>query len=134
MDTTPVNIHIVTGDVRPVFRQIVDGISLEVVKGTLAPGNKLPSVRALAQQLLINPNTVAKAYTELTNMGFLESRKGLGIFVKQRRQILSEAERYKRLDAAIEGFTHEVIPLDIPVSEMLSRLAKKLESVTRQDT
>lgn len=131
MDTAVLTLQIVTGDARPIFRQIVDGISLLVIKGELVPGNRLPSVRALAQQLLVNPNTVAKAYTELTKMGYLESRKGLGIFVVERRQILSDDERKKRLDQAIEAFIHEVLPLDLPMADILSKLAAQLKDVTQ---
>ncbi|WP_346948977.1 GntR family transcriptional regulator, partial [Dyella sp.] len=59
-------IDIATGDVRPISKQIVDAVRLKVATGELTPGWQLPSVRGLAQQLTINPNTVAKAYAELT--------------------------------------------------------------------
>ena len=62
-------IFIATGDSRPIFRQIVDGLRMKIVSGELEPNTKLPSVRALAMQLMINPNTVAKAYGELTAEG-----------------------------------------------------------------
>ena len=54
---------------------------MKIATGELAPGDQLPSVRGLAQQLTINPNTVAKAYAELTAEGWLESRQGLGLYV-----------------------------------------------------
>ena len=77
----------------------------------------------------INPNTVAKAYGELSSQGFLESRKGLGIFVKERRQILTRAERNKRLNKAIDGFINEVVHLDIPPDDILKKLGDKLTTI-----
>ena len=129
MKPQPVRIHIATGDARPIFKQIVDEIRIKIAKGELPTGTKLPSVRALAMQLSVNPNTVAKAYGELATQGFLESRKGLGIFVKERNQILSLAERNKRLDTAIDAFMNEVVHLDIPREAILARLDTQLKTV-----
>jgi len=131
MDTKPLNIDIVTGDSRPIFRQIVDGVCLQVATGELEAGDRLPSVRALAQQLGVNPNTVAKAYTELTGMGQLASRKGLGIFVRERHQILNREEREARLEAAVAQFVHEVIPLDFTAEEMIARLEEQLKRISK---
>lgn len=64
--TRPLMIQIATGDTRPIVRQIVDAVRMQIATGELQPGDQLPSVRGLAQQLTINPNTVAKAYAELT--------------------------------------------------------------------
>ena len=91
--TSAIAIQIVTGDARPIFRQIVDGIRKEIALDNLKAGSKLPSVRGLALQLGINANTVAKAYSELTSQGLIESRKGLGLFVTETKQMLSEQEQ-----------------------------------------
>ncbi len=122
-------IKIVTGDPRPLFRQIVDGIRMQVASGTLPPGTRLPSVRGLALQLTINANTVAKAYTELTNEGLIESRKGVGVFVCVHRQRLSEAERLRRLDDAVQQLVHAVVSLGFEPDEIHERLACALERV-----
>ena len=127
MKTQTVNIQIATGDARPIFKQIVDGIRMLIAQDGLEAGVKLPSVRALAMQLMINPNTVAKAYGELSSQGFLESRKGLGIFVKERSQILSLAERTKRMETALDQFVNEVVHLDFPTDEIVKKLADKLK-------
>ena len=84
-------IQIATGDPRPISKQIVDGVRMKIATGELAVGAQLPSVRGLAQQLTINPNTVAKAYAELTGDGWLEARQGLGLYVATPRQRLSKA-------------------------------------------
>ena len=67
-------IAIKTGDPRSILKQIVDGISMAIAREELVEGDKLPSVRALAMQLTVNPNTVAKAYADLTAQGLLDAR------------------------------------------------------------
>jgi GntR family transcriptional regulator len=120
-------LQIVTGDPRPINRQIVDGVLRLIVSGELPVGAALPSVRGLAQQLGINPNTVAKAYSELTTEGWLDARAGLGLFVATPRQRLSDDERSRRLDEAVQRFAGDVIGLDYPASTVLDRVAAELE-------
>lgn len=121
-------IDIVTGDARPISRQIVDGVRMKIRTGELSPGSQLPSVRGLAQQLGINPNTVAKSYAELTAEGWLDSRQGLGLFVSPPRQRLSAIERSKRFDEAVLRFVHDVVALDLPTSEVLDRIEFELRA------
>ncbi len=123
-------LQIATGDPRSISRQIVDGVRLRIATGELKPGEALPSVRGLAQQLLINPNTVAKAYTELTTEGWLEARQGLGLFVAKPRQRLSNAERKRRFDEAVLRFVGEVISLDLDPEEVQERVAEELAALS----
>lgn len=124
--TSALMLQIATGDPRSISRQIVDGVRMKVATAELAVGAQLPSVRGLAQQLGINPNTVAKAYAELAAEGWLESRQGLGLFVAPPRQRLSRAERDKRFDEAVSRFVHEVVALDLGSAEVLARLDAEL--------
>jgi GntR family transcriptional regulator len=119
-------LQIVTGDPRPITRQITDGVKRLIAGGDLAAGDALPSVRGLAQQLSINPNTVAKAYAELTAEGWLHARAGLGLFVAEQRQRLSDPERQRRLDEAVDRFVGDVIGLDFPQQTVLDRVAAEL--------
>jgi GntR family transcriptional regulator len=130
----PLMLQIVTGDPRPIIRQISDGIKRLVAGGELQPGDALPSVRGLAQQLSINPNTVAKAYAELTLDGWLLSRAGLGLFVAEQRQRLSDAERGRRLDEAVDRFVGDVIGLDYPSDTILDRVAGELSHYAARKT
>ena len=66
------------------------------------PWEQMPSVRALAEQLVINPNTVARTYADLIREGVLEAQKGKGVFVARRRAVFTKAERLRRLDAVLE--------------------------------
>ena len=127
--TQALMIQITTGDSRPIGKQIVDAIRMKVATAELSLGAQLPSVRGLAQQLAINPNTVAKAYAELVAEGWLESRQGLGLYVAPPRQRLSDAERERRLDEAMQRFLHDVIALDFPGDEVLARLALEFRSL-----
>ena len=126
----PLMLQIVTGDPRPITRQIVDGVRRMIAAGELPVGAALPSVRGLAQQLTVNPNTVAKAYGELTAEGWLDARAGLGLFVAQPRQMLSNAERERRLDDAVQRFVGDVIALDLPAETVLDRVAGELSQLT----
>jgi GntR family transcriptional regulator len=120
--TRPLMLQIATGDPRPIGKQIVDAVRMKIATGELESGDQLPSVRGLAQQLTINPNTVAKAYAELTAEGWLDARQGLGLYVAPSRQRLSDAERERRLDEAIRRFLHDVVALDFGPDEVRARL------------
>ena len=123
--TRPLMLQVATGDTRPISRQIVDAVRMTIATGEMAAGDRLPSVRGLAQQLAINPNTVAKAYGDLIAEGWLESRQGLGQFVAPARQRLSDAERERRLDDAIQRFLQDVIVLDFPSDLVQARLHRE---------
>jgi len=127
-------LQIVTGDPRPITRQITDGIKRQIAAGDLIPGDALPSVRGLAQQLSINPNTVAKAYAELTAEGWLLSRTGLGLFVAEQRQRLSDEERERRFAEAVDRFVSAVIGLDMPQQTILDRVAAELSHYPTKQT
>jgi GntR family transcriptional regulator len=127
--TQPLAIQIATGDTRSISRQIVDAVRMKIATAELEPGAQIPSVRGLAQQLMINPNTVAKAYSELTGEGWLEARQGLGLFVAVPRQRLSEEERERRLNEAVYGFINDVIALGCPLPEAQARLADEIDTL-----
>ncbi len=127
-------IKIVTGDARPIFKQIVDGIRMQIMTGQLTVGSKLPSVRGLSMQLTVNTNTVAKAYTELLSNGLVESRKGLGLFVIQPKQILSDQERQQRLEKAVDALIHETIGLSFSDDDILQVVKSKLTNLPDGNT
>ena len=132
--TRPLMIQIATGDPRPITRQIVDAVRMKIATGELDAGDQLPSVRGLAQQLTINPNTVARAYAELATEGWLESRQGMGLYVAARRQRLSEGERERRLTEAIDRFAHDVIPLGFPPEQVQQRVDDAFQYLTPRKT
>lgn len=103
-------------DRRPLYEQIVDKFSDMILKGVLKPDEKLPSVRNLAMELSINPNTIQRAYMELEHKGFLYSVKGRGNFVsdssvlkEERRQEIKEKLAKHLREACIHGIKQEEI-------------------------
>lgn len=129
--TATLKINIKTGDPRPIFKQIVDAIGMAIAAGELAEGDKLPSVRALAIRLSINPNTVAKAYSELTNLGLVDARQGLGLFVSVPKQLLSNPERRKRLLQAIQRCLGDVMHLNYSDEEIIRAFQAELEGLRK---
>ena len=106
----------------PIFRQIVQQIQQAVALGRLQVGEQLPAIRVLAESLVINPNTVARAYQDLIRDGVLESRSGRGVFVSEKRQIFADAERQRRLRLATEQLCHEAILLDFDLPQLRATL------------
>jgi GntR family transcriptional regulator len=128
--TVPLAIVVAPGDSRSLAGQIVDAIRRKIASGELAVGDQLPSVRGLAQQLAINPNTVSKAYGELTGGGWLQSRTGLGLYVAAQRDQLSAGERDRRLDAAVERFVNEVVAIRSDPDDAGQRVIKALGALS----
>jgi GntR family transcriptional regulator len=81
----------------PFHRQIVDQIRYGIASGRLLPGEQLPTVRELAVQLQINPNTVRKAYSELDILGILDTQQGTGTFVSDQQVAIGKAEKERML-------------------------------------
>src|ERR1700758_4261082 len=81
----------------PVYRQLIDQVQAAVARGSLAPGDQLPTVRHVAVELAINPNTVMRAYREMEIRGLLDTQQGTGTFIADRKIEFSEDERERRL-------------------------------------
>ena len=122
------HLSISTNAGEPIFRQIVGQVSRLAYRGQLAVGDELPSVRALAEELGVNPNTVARAYQELVQGGLLESRPGRGFFVSERRNVFSTEERSRRLEEAADRFLQEAAFLGVPAAGIKAILNSKLKS------
>lgn len=90
---------------KPVYLQLVDQIRYAAASGSLRPGEALPSIRPLAEELRVNRNTIAKAYTELESQGVIESLPGKGSFLKENRSPFTEKARHdliiKEIDDAL---------------------------------
>ena len=74
-------VHLDYRDAKPIYSQIVDNFRAQIASGILQPGDKLPSVRELAQKMSINPNTIQRAYRELEAAGYIQTLPGKGCFV-----------------------------------------------------
>ena len=120
------NITISTGSNTPIYKQITDQVRLAVVTGKLAVGDQLPSVRALAEDLVVNPNTVARAYADLTRDGLIESRAGRGVFITRKRKVFTREEGWRRLEPLIDAAIGEAMAMDFTHQELREAFEKKL--------
>ena len=95
-------VHLDYRDARPIYTQIIDGFKEQITTGVLMPGDKLPSVRELAAQLAINPNTIQRAYRELEMGGWIATVPGKGCFVcgTPAEAAKETEENYAEFDAA----------------------------------
>jgi GntR family transcriptional regulator len=118
-------IHISTKDGVPIFQQIVTQIKHMVASGRLTPGEIVPPIRVLAEQLLINPNTVARAYKELESEGIFVSRQGSGTRVAEKGSTLDYAERLQVLTERVEGLLVEAAQLDFTVEDIIELIRQK---------
>jgi GntR family transcriptional regulator len=121
--------HIRAESGEPIYIQLIRQIKNAVASGILNPGDRMPSVRDLATRLVVNPNTVARAYRELIREGVLKAEKGQsgGTFVKMVPQPLFQVEREKRLKPFIEQLVAEAQVLGISDENLLRQIRKTLD-------
>lgn len=98
---------------RPVYQQIVDQVKRDIALGRLLEGDKLPTVRQLAGRLVINPNTIGKAYRELERQQIIVTRPGAGAFIAKLNSTLSKSVRKKIIGQEIEHLAVEAVHMQI---------------------
>ncbi len=124
-----IEFQISPGSAIPIYRQVVDQVRMAVAVGDLTTGDPLPSVRTLAEQLVVNPNTVARAFGELVRDGVIESRHGQGVFVAAKRRVFADDERDRRMSAALDGLLSEAAALDFSATEVRAAVDRRLKEV-----
>ncbi len=112
-------------DAKPIYEQIKEGLRKLVAKRALNAGDKLPSVRELASQLAINPNTIQRAYRDLESEGYIYTIVGKGTFVAKRENIYDD--RQKELLDEFDGLVTELVYLDVPKEDLCDRIEKVAE-------
>lgn len=108
----------------PVYRQLVDQVLVGVASGALTAGDQLPTVRQLAVDLSINPNTVVRAYKELEIRGMLATQQGTGTFVTSKKVKQDEAQRQRRLSQMVGEFVAHASADGFTVEEIVERLSE----------
>ena len=108
-------------DARPIYEQVRDGLRRLIVTGAVADGERLPSVRTLASQLAINPNTIARAYTELENEGYCCSVPGKGCFAVRAERAPTD-ERRRALEEKVRELLGELRAMGASEAELISLL------------
>jgi GntR family transcriptional regulator len=125
-------LHIDPSSGTPIYRQIVDQVRQAVASGVLRAGDRLPSVRDMAVELAVNPNTIAKAYQELERDGLIVTPRGKGTFVADRHHGLDEAERLRRFGESVDRLVAEAYRLRIDADQALCLFKVKLEEAERR--
>src|SRR6478735_11632977 len=103
----------------PIYLQIVNQVKYLIASQRLAPGESLPSVRKLAEQLVVNPNTVARAYRELESAGVLTTRRGAGVYVSDAGSPLARGEQTKILTERIDVLLAEARQMNVDLDSLL---------------
>ena len=115
-------VHLDYRDARPIYSQIADGFRQQILADVLQAGEQLPSVRELAGQLAINPNTIQRAYRELEAQGWVVSVQGKGCFVNDGHPGTSPNQQ--ALMEAFDKAANALLALGIPKEELIARLEK----------
>lgn len=106
----------------PIYRQIIDQVLAGIASGALRPGAQLPTVRQVAVDLAVNPNTVVRAYRELEIRGILETQQGTGTFITEQQIKLNDAERRRQLSQLIAEFAARVGAAGFTLQDALEEL------------
>jgi GntR family transcriptional regulator len=114
---------------KPVYLQLVDQVKAAAASGALQPGEPLPSIRPLAEELRLNRNTIAKAYSELESLGIIETLPGKGCFLKENHSPLRKEIRRKLLIEEIDQAIVMAHHLQVPEQEFLQLVHRRLEAL-----
>jgi GntR family transcriptional regulator len=118
-------IHLSPNDGVPIYLQIVNQVKYLVASGRLAPGDELPPIRALAERLLINPNTVARAYRELEAAGVVVTRRTAGTYVSDAGSPLARRECLAILTQRIDALLAEARQMNVGTEEVLDLVRRR---------
>jgi GntR family transcriptional regulator len=118
-------IHISSSNGVAIYLQIVNQIKYLVASGRLLMGAELPPIRVLAERLLINPSTVARAYRELETAGIVEKRRTAGTYVSEQGSPLARRERIKILAERIDALLAEARQMNIAVDDVLKLVEQR---------
>jgi GntR family transcriptional regulator len=103
----------------PIYRQIIQQIEYAVLADRLKPGDKLPTIRSLAVDLKINPNTIVKAYSELEIRGILATQVGSGTYISDKRSAVEDNSRRRKIDEVLGRFRKEMQDLGVDRDELM---------------
>lgn len=113
----------------PIYLQVVDQVKAAAASGALRPGEALPSIRPLAEELRVNRNTIAKAYSELESLGVIETLPGRGCFLKENHSGLRKEVRRKLLIAEIDQAVVQAHHLQVPGDEFLELIQERMDAL-----
>ncbi|WP_226680754.1 GntR family transcriptional regulator [Sutcliffiella horikoshii] len=116
---------------KPIYLQIIDRISKEIVRGVLKPGDKLPSVREMAIQSGVNPNTIQRTYSEMERMEIVETKRGQGTFVTENEGMLMSLKKGMET-RVVESFVQSMREIGASEKEIVESVERFLEEGENQ--
>jgi GntR family transcriptional regulator len=122
---SPFRFRLDSGSGVPVYRQLIDQVQAGIATGTLRVGYQIPTVRQVAVDLAINPNTVMRAYRELEIRGVLDTQQGTGTFIATQRPQIDDDGRTRRLDQLIDEFVARAGAGGFTLAEILDALKER---------
>ena len=117
----------------PFYRQIIDQVQFAIANGKLAAGDQLPTVRQLAVELKINPNTVSRAYQELEIRGVVTTQMGTGTFIGTEKVDITDAERRRMLDQICTELLSRASAYGFTVSDLVEALSGRAREGTQDE-
>lgn len=126
-------IRLSNSDGIPVYRQIVNQVKYMVASGRLRPGQELPTIRALAEKLVINPNTVVRAYNELQRDGVIESRHGSGSYVAEAAPAPEKARAKQILVPKVDSLLTDATHLKVELREVVELVRERHKTLTAEN-
>jgi GntR family transcriptional regulator len=122
-------LHISTGDGVPIYLQIANQVKHLVASRRLAPGDEIPPIRVLAHELLVNPNTVARAYLELEREGVVIKRHGSGTYISDSGSPLARKAKLKILSQRVDALLTEARHLEVAPEDLLKLIHERDQSM-----
>lgn len=111
---------------RPIYLQIIERVQMDIITGRYQPGDKLPSVRDLAQEAAVNPNTMQKVLSELERSGLIYSQRTSGRFITEDKELIHQMKK-ELADAEVSAFVAHMKQLGITPEEIRQLLAETIE-------
>ena len=115
----------------PIYLQLMEQVRHAIETGALRPGEQLPSIRPLAEELVVNPNTIAKAYRELEHEGVIELRQGAGAFVSDKAPTKKDADKLRAAQTAVAGAIEKLRARGVTDDEIRRLVEAELSGVHR---
>jgi GntR family transcriptional regulator len=126
-------LRVSTGDGVPIYLQIANQVKYLVATGRLAAGDEVTPIRVLAHQLLVNPNTVARAYLELEREGVVQKRHGSGTYISDTGSPLARKERQRIISERVDALLAEARHLEVEPQELLRLIKERSLSIQPKD-
>jgi len=124
-------LYIATNDGVPIYLQIANQVKHLVASQRLSPGDEIPPIRVLAHQLLVNPNTVARAYLELERAGVVVKRHGSGTYISDQGSPLARKERLKILAERVDALLTEARHLEVAPEDLFKLIKERQQTLPK---